>query len=129
MVDELLVPPSAALASASAAIELEDAVRGFLTEQGGERLAKEDLWTLVNASSRLRLAAQTLAGLRTATPAADGDFSGACLPLAGSDEYAGAPACVTLRLATAGLAGFYEAVAEEIGRPGAGRSAWSRRPP
>jgi len=120
---ELLVPPSAALASASAAIRLEDAVRGFLTEQGSKRLAKEDLWTLVNASSRLRLAAQTLAGLRTETPAAAGDFTGACLPLAGSDEYAGAPACVMLRSATAGLAGFYEAVAEEIGRPGGGQLA------
>jgi uncharacterized membrane protein YccC len=116
---ELLVPPSAAVASASAAIRLEDAVRGFLTEQGSKRLSKEDLWMLVNASSRLRLAAQTLAGLRTETRAADGDFSGACLPLAGSDEYAGAPACLSLRTATAGLAGFYQAVADEIGRPGA----------
>jgi hypothetical protein len=118
---ELLVPPSAALASASTAIRLEDAVRGFLTEQGSKRLSKEDLWTLVNASSRLRLASQTLAQLRTETPAAAGDFTGACLPLAGSDEYAGAPACVMLRSATAGLAGFYEAVADEIGRPGAGQ--------
>ena len=117
---ELMVPPSAALASASAAVRLEDAVRGFLTEQGSKRLSKEDLWMLVNASSRLRLAAYTLAGLRTETQAPDGDFTGACLPLAGSDEYAGAPACVGLRLGAAGLAGFYEAIADEIGRPGAG---------
>jgi uncharacterized membrane protein YccC len=117
---ELLVPPSAALAAASAAVRLDDAVRGFLTEQGSKRLTKEDMWTLVNASSRLRLAARTLAGLRTAEPAADGDFGGACLPLEGSDEYAGAPACVGLRLVTAGLAGFYDAIADEISRPGSG---------
>ncbi len=68
---ELMVPPSAALAAASAAVRLDDAVRGFLTEQGSKRLSKEDLWTLVNASSRLRLTAYTLAGLRTETPAAE----------------------------------------------------------
>jgi uncharacterized membrane protein YccC len=117
---ELLVPPSAALASASAAVRLEDAVRGFLTEQGSKRLSKEDLWTLVHASSRLRLAAHTLAALRTETPASEGDFTGACLPLAGSDEYAGAPACVGLRMGAAGLAGFYEAIADEIDRAGSG---------
>ena len=117
---ELMVPPSAAVAAASAAIRLDDAVRGFLTEQGSKRMRKEDLWALLNASSRLRLTAYTLAGLRTAAPAEEGDFGGACLPLAGSDEYAGAPACVGLRLVTAELAGFYDAVADEVSRPGPG---------
>jgi hypothetical protein len=117
---ELMVPPSAALATASAAIRLDDAVRGFLTEQGTKRLSKEDLWALVNASTRLRLTAHTLAGLRPPAPAKEGDFGGACLPLAGSDEYAGAPACVGLRSVTAGLAGFYGAVADEVSRPGPG---------
>ena len=118
---ELLVPPSAALGAASAAVRLDDAVRGYLTEQGSKRLSKEDLWTLLNASSRLRLTAQALAGLRTATPAEEGDFGGACLPLPGSDEYAGAPACVGLRSVTAGLAGFYGADADEVSRrPGPG---------
>jgi hypothetical protein len=120
---ELMVPPSAAVAAASAAIRLDDAVRGFLTEQGSKRMRKEDLWALLNASSRLRLTAYTLAGLRTAAPAEEGDFGGACLPLAGSDEYAGAPACVGLRLVTAELAGFYDAVADEVSRPGPGRPA------
>ena len=120
---ELLVPPSAALAAASATVRLDDAVRGFLTEQGSKRLSKQDLWTLLNASSRLRLTAHALAGLRPATPAKEGDFAGACLPLPGSDEYAGAPACVGLRLVTAGLAGFYGAVADEVSRrPGPGDS-------
>jgi uncharacterized membrane protein YccC len=115
---ELLVPPSAQLASVSAGIRLDDAVRGFLTEQGSKRLSKEDLWMLVNASTRLRLTAYTLAGLRTETADPDGGFTGACLPLDGSDEYAGAPACVDLRSVTAGLASFYDAVADEVSRPG-----------
>ncbi|HXT92077.1 MAG TPA: FUSC family protein, partial [Trebonia sp.] len=111
---ELMVPPSAALAAASAAVRLDDAVRGYLTEQGSKRLSKQDLWTLLNASSRLRLTAHALAGLRTATPAEEGDFGGACLPLPGSEEYAGAPACSSLRMVTADLASFYGAIADEV---------------
>ena len=117
---ELLVPPAAAVASASAGIRLDDAVRGFLTEQGSKRLTKEDLWTLVNASMRLRLTAHTLAGLRIAI-VPDSSPGAACLPLEGSQEYAGAPACVTLRSAAAGIAGFYDAVAEEMRHPGTGQ--------
>jgi hypothetical protein len=83
-------------------------------------MSKEDLWTLVHATSRLRLAAHTLAALRTETPVSEGDFTGACLPLEGSDEYAGAPACVGLRMGAAGLAGFYEAIADEIDQRGSG---------
>jgi len=120
---ELMVPPSAAVAAATAAVRLDDAMRGYLTEQGSKRVRKEDLWTLVNAASRLRLTAYTLAGLRTATPAEEGNFGGACLPLEGSDEYAGAPACVGLRAATANLTGFYGAIADEVSRPGSGRPA------
>jgi hypothetical protein len=118
---ELMVPPSAALDATSAAIRLDDAVRGFLTEQGSKKASKEDLWALVNATTRLRLTAHTLAGLRTETPVAAGEFGGACLPLAGSEEYAGAPACIGLRSATAGLVGFYGAIADEVGRPGHGQ--------
>ena len=44
----------------------------------------------------------------------------ACVPLQGSDEYAGAPACTSLKLAADGLAGFYDAVAGEVSRPGPG---------
>jgi hypothetical protein len=110
----------------SAGIRLDDAVRGFLTEQGSKKLGKEDLWALVNASMRLRLTAHTLASLRVATPVANAGAAGgqlpgaACLPLEGSDEYAGAPACITLRSAAAGLAGFYDAVADEMSHPGTG---------
>jgi uncharacterized membrane protein YgcG len=128
---EVMVPPAASIAASGAAIRLDDAVRGFLTEQGSKRLTKEDLWTLVNASTRLRLTAHSLATLRPAVPAeanghgpdqANGRWS-ACVPLAGSGEYAGAPACTSLRLAAAGLAGFYDAVAVEVSRPGPGELA------
>ena len=44
----------------------------------------------------------------------------ACVPLQGSAEYAGAPACTSLKLAAEGLAGFYDAVAGEVSRPGPG---------
>jgi hypothetical protein len=120
---ELLVPPAAAVAAASAGIRLDDAVRGFLTEQGSKRMSKDDLWALINASMRLRLTAHTLAGLRTAAPApgAEDRPGAACLPLAGSDEYAGAPACVMLRSVAGDLAGFYDAVADEIGHRGHGQ--------
>jgi hypothetical protein len=120
---ELMVPPAAVLTAAGAAVRLDDAMRGFLTEQGAKRVSKGDLWTLVNASSRLTLTARTLASLRTEAPAPGSGFGGACLPLAGSEEYAGAPACVGLRMATASLAGFYDAIADEITRPGQGRLA------
>jgi Fusaric acid resistance protein-like len=115
---ELMVPPAAAVAANGAGLRLDDAVRGFLTDQGSKRLSKEDLWTLVNASTRLRLTAHTLAGLRTTAPAPGSGPGGACLPLTGSEEYAGAPACVMLQSTVADLAGFYGAVADEVSRPG-----------
>jgi hypothetical protein len=116
---ELMVPPAASIAAVSAGIRLDDAVRGFLTEQGSKKLGKEDLWTLVNSATRLRLTAHTLAGLRPAAPVdlAVGVAPGsACLPLAGSDGYAGAPACIGLRLEASDLAGFFGNVADEVGR-------------
>jgi uncharacterized membrane protein YccC len=114
---ELMVPPAAAMAAATAGIRLDDAMRGYLTEQGSKRISKEDLWTLVNASTRLRLTANTLAGLRQAETAPGIPDGAACLPLAGSEEYAGLPACVALRSEAAGLAGFYGQVADEVGHP------------
>jgi uncharacterized membrane protein YccC len=114
---ELMMPPAAAMAAANAGIRLDDAMRGYLTEQGSKRISKEDLWTLVNASTRLRLTANTLAGLRQAETAPGTPDGAACLPLAGSEEYAGLPACTALRSEAAGLAGFYGQVADEVGRP------------
>jgi uncharacterized membrane protein YccC len=115
---ERLVPPDAVSAAVTAGLRLDDAVRGFLAEQGAKRASKEDLWSLVTASQRLRLTAHTLAGLRD-VPDPDGVMAPvACLPLEGSESYAGTPACVSLRTAAAGLAGFYDRVADEVGHPG-----------
>jgi len=111
---ELMLPPAAAAPAVSAGLRLDDAVRGYLAEQGSKRARKEDLWTLVNASTRLRLTANSLAGLRQPDTAPGNPPGAACLPLAGSDEYAGAPACAALRSAAEGLAGFYGQVADEI---------------
>ena len=113
---ELTLPPAAAAPAVAAALRLDDAVRGLLAEQGSKRLPKEDLWTLVMATTRLRLTAQSLAGLRQADTAPGVPPGTACLPLAGSEEYAGAPACVALRSEATGLAGFYGQVADEVGR-------------
>jgi uncharacterized membrane protein YccC len=118
---ELTLPPAAAAPAISAALRLDDAVRGLLAEQGSKRVSKEDLWTLVMATTRLRLTAQSLAGLRQADTAPGAPPGAACLPLAGSEEYAGAPACVALDSEATVLAGFYRDVADEVGR--AGRSA------
>jgi uncharacterized membrane protein YccC len=124
---ELMLPPAAAAGASNASIRLDDAVRGFLTEQGSKKLSKEDLWTMVNASTRLRLTAHTLAGLRTAVTAPGLPPGGACLPLDGSDEYGETPACVALRSEAGSLAGFYDQVATEVGRSSlAGRPAWSQ---
>ena len=114
---ELMVPPSAALAAVSASIRLDDAVRGLLTEQGSKKLSKEDLWALLNASARLRLTANTLAGLRPPEPVPGGPPGAACMPLEGSDEYAGAPACTALQSAASNLAGFYDQIADEVSHP------------
>jgi hypothetical protein len=115
---ELLVPPAEAAAAAISAVRVYDAIRGYLTEQGSKRVSKEDLWALVNAADRLRQTAQTLASLRTVPQPDDVDYGTACLPLAGSEEYAGAPACVVLRTAAASLANYYRAVADELSHAG-----------
>jgi uncharacterized membrane protein YccC len=56
-----------AVPSASPAIgagaRLDDAMRGFLAEQGAKQVPKEDLWRLVGGAMRARLTAHSLAGL------------------------------------------------------------------
>jgi uncharacterized membrane protein YccC len=46
-----------------AALRLDDALRGFLAEQGTKKIPKEHLWRLVGGAMRLRLTAYSLAGL------------------------------------------------------------------
>jgi uncharacterized membrane protein YccC len=58
-----LEPPRAGGAALNAGLRLEEAVRGFLAEQGTKRLAKEELWRLIGGTLRLRLTAHAVAGL------------------------------------------------------------------
>jgi uncharacterized membrane protein YccC len=58
-------PPDAGLAAVAAGSRLEDALRGFLTEQGAKHLTRQELWRLVGATHQLRVTAYSLATLHT----------------------------------------------------------------
>jgi uncharacterized membrane protein YccC len=102
-------PPDAGAAAVTAGIRLDEALRGFLAEQGAKRVSKEDLWMLVMASMRLRLTAYSLAGLRPPEHLRQHKHRGM------------AYARTALSRATADLTGFYERVAVLVGRPVAGQ--------
>ena len=53
--------PAHGLATVSASIRLNDALRGLLAEQGTKHIPKEHLWKIVGAAMRLRLTAHALA--------------------------------------------------------------------
>jgi uncharacterized membrane protein YccC len=97
--------PDAGAAAATAGIRLDEALRGFLAEQGAKRLSKEDLWMLVMATMRLRLTAYSLAGLQAPDAVRHGPHRGT------------AHARAALAQATADLTGFYERIAVMVGRP------------
>ena len=98
--------PDAGPAAVTAGIRLDEALRGFLAEQGTKHLSKADLWMLVMATMRLRLTAYSLAGLREP-------------PHARHHHQGMAYAKNVLTLATAELAAFYERIAVLVGRPAA----------
>jgi len=102
-------PPDAGAAAVTAGIRLDEALRGFLAEQGAKRVSKEDLWMLVMASTRLRLTAYSLAGMQASEH------------LRQHKSQSAAYARAALTQATADLAGFYERVAMLVGRPMAGQ--------
>jgi uncharacterized membrane protein YccC len=85
-------------AALAAGLRLDDAMRGFLAEQGSKRVPKEDLWRLVGGTLRLRLTALSLAGLPS--PDAEPD-----------------PASRALGDQAHRLAGWFERLAEHVGRP------------
>jgi uncharacterized membrane protein YccC len=99
------IPPDAGPAAVTAGIRLDEALRGFLAEQGTKRLSKEELWTLVMASMRLRLTAYSLADLQPPQHVRHGT----------QQEMAYARAA--LGQATTDLTDFYERVAVLVGRP------------
>src|SRR6266568_743828 len=98
-------PPDAGAAAVTAGIRLDEALRGFLAEQGAKRVSKEELWMLVMASMRLRLTAYSLAGMQAPERLRQHTHRGT------------AYARTALAHATADLTGFYERVAVLVGRP------------
>jgi uncharacterized membrane protein YccC len=130
-------PPDSAVAAVAASSRVDEALRAFLTEQGTKRLTNDDLWSLVIASTQLRLTAYSVASLPASQPAAaDG------LPGRGGDEPPGhsgnggpdprartrdtrsaeagdgaSEAVAAFRHETAELAAFYDQVAVQVGPP------------
>jgi uncharacterized membrane protein YccC len=98
-------PPDTGAAAVTASIRLDEALRGFLAEQGAKRLSKEDLWMLVMAAMRLRLTAYSLAGMQAPDSARHHPHRGM------------AYARATLARATADLTDFYERIAVLVGHP------------
>jgi uncharacterized membrane protein YccC len=98
-------PADAGVAAVTAGIRLDEALRAFLAEQGAKRVSKEDLWMLVMASTRLRLTAYSLAGMRAPEHLRQHKPRGT------------AYARTALTHATADLTAFYERVATLVGRP------------
>jgi Fusaric acid resistance protein-like len=98
-------PPDAGPAAVTAGIRLDEALRGFLAEQGAKHLSKADLWMLVMATMRLRLTSYSLAGLQAPMYARQHRQRGT------------AYAKDVLTETTAELAAFYERVAVLVGRP------------
>ncbi len=92
--------PERAMAAVAAGTRLDDAVRGYLTEQGSKRLAKADLWILVMAAMRLRLTAYSLASL----------------PETGPHTHDGQPHA-RLERQSGALAGFYDGLADLVAKP------------
>jgi uncharacterized membrane protein YccC len=98
------VAPDTGIAAATTATRLDEALRGFLAEQGAKKVSKEELWALVMATTRLRLTAYSLAGMRA--PEVHHH------PRRGT-----AFARSVLTQATADLVTFYDRVAVLVGRP------------
>jgi hypothetical protein len=92
-------PPTGARAALTASVRLEEAVRGFLAEQGTKHLTREELWRLIGGTLRLRLTANSVAELPRACASADQESFDAIERRA--DE----------------LSAWYERLAVQVGRP------------
>lgn len=93
--------PDRADVAIAAGLRLDDALRGYMTEQGTKRLAKSDLGALVFAAMRLRLTAHSIASLPTRAQRHSDD--------------AGVHAALGRQLG--GILGFYGDLAAEVARP------------
>ncbi len=102
--------PGQAAAAIAAGMRLDDAVRGFLTEQGSKRLDKQDLLALTMASLRLRLTAYSLASL----PGLEATRGHA------TRQSMGGEVRDTLAGDAVTLAGFYTQIAGQVDKPARG---------
>jgi uncharacterized membrane protein YccC len=93
--------PAHATAAMASGRRLDDAIRGYLTEQGTKRLSKADLWALVIGAMRLRVTARSMASPPTRTDPRDGDGR----------------LHAALGRQVAELASFYGNLAAEVARP------------
>lgn len=100
--------PGQGAVAISAGIRLDDAVRGFLTEQGSKRIDKHDLWTLTMSALRLRLTSHSVASLP-----GPGDKRGSA-----AGHPIGADVRDMLTGDSATLADFYRQIADQVDRPG-----------
>jgi uncharacterized membrane protein YccC len=91
-------PPDSALAAVRSASRLDDAVRGFLAEQGSKRIEMRELWRLVGGSLRLRLTAHSITNLPR-------------------DPLGIGASGVSLTRRTTTLAAWYRRLAEVVGKP------------
>jgi hypothetical protein len=64
--------PESGREALTAGVRLDEAVRGFLAEQGSKRLVREELWRLIGATLRLRLTAHAIAAMPRECARADG---------------------------------------------------------
>ena len=96
--------PDHAITAIGAGSRLDDAIRGYLTEQGSKRIAKQDLWALVMAAQRIRLTAHSLASLSVREHSAHG----------ASGDMLG-PGYLELAV-------FYNHIATQVGPPGHDRA-------
>ncbi|HUB42156.1 MAG TPA: FUSC family protein [Streptosporangiaceae bacterium] len=97
-------PPERAESAVTAGNRLDEAVRGYLTEQGSKRLSKADLWILIMAAMRLRLTAHSMASLPGKAPAHADD--------------GGLHAALSRQVA--GISDIYQWLATQVAKPGQG---------
>jgi uncharacterized membrane protein YccC len=130
------VPPDAAVPAVTAGIRLDDAIRGYLAEQGSKRISKTDLWSLVMGTLRVRLTASSLASVHVpgdppqAGPGGEGQPGqgqgaqpgDAGQAARGDGDRRADRVRAALRQEAAELAGFYDRIAVLVGPPGQGEA-------
>jgi uncharacterized membrane protein YccC len=90
--------PEGAMSAITASIRLDEALRGFLAEQGTKHIRREELWRLVGGTMRLRLTAHAVSGL---SPVEEADL--------------GAAQAVLTRRARV-LESWFDSLADQLGR-------------